>query len=260
VKSLDAKPSLENLIESQDLGLETLHPGELEITKELAELCHIGKNSKVLDVASGTGQSAYFLAERFSCHVIGIDASDYMIEKARSKRKQKNLTVKFKKADAHGLPFSDNTFDAVISECTTCVLDKRLAISEMTRVVKPGGYVGIHDICWEEDTPEQMKQTLDKVEGEKPETIEGWKDLFERAGLIDVKTVDKSYLFPEWIISIEKRLGIKVRFKIILKILRTWGINGFLRIRKSEQIFRSKHVGYGIIVGRKLRSVPKLSD
>lgn len=256
MKSLDAKPSLENLIESQDFGLEILHPGELEITKELAELCHVGRNLKVLDVASGTGQSAYYLAESFSCHVIGIDASSYMIEKAKREAEQKNLTVEFKKADAHDLPFADNTFDAVISECTTCVLDKKLVISEMIRVVRPGGYVGIHDICWKNDVPVHIRQSLEDIEGEKPETIEGWKDLFEGAGLIDVETVDKSYLIPKWIINIKNKLGVKGRFKIILKILRTWGINGFLRIRKSEQIFQSKHVGYGIIVGRKPESIP----
>jgi ubiquinone/menaquinone biosynthesis C-methylase UbiE len=171
VKSPDTKPSLENLIESQDLGLEILHPGELEITKELAELCHVGRNSKVLDVASGTGQSASYLAESFSCHVIGIDASDFMVDKARGKGKEKSLTVELKKADAHDLPFTDNTFDVVISECTTCVLDKKLAIGEMMRVVRPGGYVGIHDICWKEDTPEKMKQSLDKIEGERPEEL-----------------------------------------------------------------------------------------
>jgi ubiquinone/menaquinone biosynthesis C-methylase UbiE len=260
LKFLDAKASLENLIESQDLGLEILHPGELEITKDLAELCHVGRNSKVLDVASGTGQSACYLAESFSCHVIGIDARDFMVEKARRKGKERNLTVEFKKSDAHDLPFDDNTFDVVISECTTCILDKKLAISEMVRVVRPGGYVGIHDVCWKEDAPLHIRQSLEDIEGEKPETIERWKDLFERAGLIDVKTIDKSYLLPKWIVNIKNKLGVKGRFKIILKILRMWGINGFLRIRKSEKIFQSKYIGYGIIVGRKLRSVPTLTD
>jgi SAM-dependent methyltransferase len=255
VKSLDTKPSLENLIESQDLGLEILHPGELSITKELAELCHVGRNSKVLDVASGTGQSACYLAESFSCHVIGIDASDYMVERAGEKAKGENINVEFKKADAHNLPFDDNSFDTVISECTTCSLDKSRAISEMVRVTKPGGYVGIHDICWKKNTPEQMKRTLDEIEGEKPETIEGWKDLFERAGLVDVKAVDKSHLIPKWMTDIKDKLGVKGRIKIILRILRTWGIKGFLAIRKSEEIFQSKHIGYGIIVGRKAEPI-----
>lgn len=256
MKSLNTKPSLKNILESEDLGLEILHPGELEITKELAELCHVGKKSKVLDVASGTGESAYYLAENFSCRVIGIDASDYMINKAIDKGKQKNLTVEFKLADAHDLPFADNTFDAVISECTTCVLDKKVAISEMVRVVKPGGYVGIHDICWKDDLPLDIRQSLEDIEGEKPETIKGWKDLFERVGLVDVEAVDKSYLMPKWIINIKSKLGVKGRFKIILKILRTWGIKGVLRIRKSEQVFQTKYVGYGIIIGRKPEPIP----
>ena len=256
MKSLGIKPSLENLIESQDLGLEILHPGELEITKELAELCHVGKNSKVLDVASGTGESAYYLARSFSCHVIGVDASDFMIQKAKKKGKRKNLTVEFKLADAQDLPFADSTFDAAISECTTCVLDKKVAISEMVRVVRPGGYVGIHHICWKDDVPFHIRQRLEDIEGERPETIAGWKDLFETAGLIHVEAVDKSYLMPKWIINIKNKLGVKGRFKLILEILGSWGINGLLRIRKSEKIFRSKHIGYGIIIGRKPESMP----
>lgn len=256
MKSLAAKPTLENLIESQDLGLEILHPGGLEITKDLAELCHVGRNSEVLDVASGTGQSACYLAESFSCQVSGIDASDFMVEKARSKAKAKHLTAEFKKADVHDLPFADNTFDVVISECTTCVLEKKLAIGEMVRVARPGGYVGIHDVCWMDDPPLHIRQSLENLEGEKPETIQGWKDLFESAGLMDVEAVDKSYLMPKWIMNIKNKLGVRGRFKIILKVLRTWGIRGFLRIRKSEQIFQSKYAGYGIIVGRKPEPIP----
>ena len=49
------RPSLETLIEDLDLGLEVLHPGGLEITRELAQLCRIGRGARVLDVASGTG-------------------------------------------------------------------------------------------------------------------------------------------------------------------------------------------------------------
>ena len=45
--------------------------------------------------------------------------------------------------NAHNLPFDMDSFDVVISECTTCILDKERAIAEMVRVTKPGGYVGI---------------------------------------------------------------------------------------------------------------------
>jgi hypothetical protein len=57
------QPSLEKLIETIDLGLEVLHPGGLEITRELAMLCHIGHQAKVLDVASGTAKVLVFCKE-----------------------------------------------------------------------------------------------------------------------------------------------------------------------------------------------------
>ncbi len=245
------RPSLENLIESDNLGLVTLHPGGLEITRELAQLCRVGKDTSVLDVASGTGESACYLAEELGAQVVGVDISDYMVETARRKAAQRNLPVEFKQGDAHQLPFEDNNFDAAISECTTCILDKERAIREMVRVVRAGGYVGIHDLCWKPETPEHMKVRLAEIEGERPETLAGWKDLFEEAGLVEVKTLDKSSLIPTWTKSIRKRMGIDGQIKVTLRVFRTWGIRGLRDVLESERIFQSPHTGYGIIVGQK---------
>ena len=95
------RPSLENLVESEDLGLELLHPGGLDTTKELARLCRIGKDTSVLDVASGTGESACYLSASLGARVVGIDLSDYMIERAKKKTELRNLEIEFEKADAH---------------------------------------------------------------------------------------------------------------------------------------------------------------
>ena len=251
--TLDRKkcPSLENLIENEDLGLESLHPGGLEITQELARLCQIGKDTSVLEVASGTGESACYLSASLEACVVGIDSSDYMIERAKQKAGRRKLEIEFEKADAHQLPFGEATFERVISECTTCVLDKERAIREMVRVVKPGGYVGIHDLCWQPDTPEKMKKRLAEREGESPETLEGWKLLFEKAGLEQIETVDKSFLVSTWIEDSRKKLGVRGQLKLLLKIVRRWGIGGLRNIWSSERIFQSQHTGYGMIVGRK---------
>ena len=211
------RASLEDLIESDDLGLDVLHPGGLDITLELARLCQVGNNTSVLDVASGTGESACFLVEHLGAHVVGVDSSDYMIQSARRKAEQRHLAIEFKKGDAHQLPFGDNTFDAAISECATCILDKERAISEMARVVKPDGYVGIHDICWQHDTPEHLKERLAEAEGERPETLAGWKTLFEKTGLVDVTTVDKSFLIPVWMSGIKKQLGLGGQLRYFLR-------------------------------------------
>ena len=116
--------SLEALVEDGDLGFQILHPGGLELTRELAELCCAGPHKRLLDVASGTGESACYLAESFGCRVTGIDHSGFMVETAKRKAQDHNLEVQFQQADAHHLPFEAGTFDAVISECTTCALDK----------------------------------------------------------------------------------------------------------------------------------------
>lgn len=244
-------PSLEKVVESGILPIEVLHPGGLEITRELAELCRVSQGQRVLDVASGSGEAACFLAEQFQCHLVGIDGSDDMVERARQKARSRHLDVEFRQGDAHQLPFDDGEFDTVISECTTCILDKELAVREMTRVAKSGGHVGIHDLCWKTDTPDSMKDRLDELEGERPETLAGWKHLFEEAGLSDVVTRDKTALIPLWTKDVKKHLGLSGQAKVFWSVFRTWGFRGVVHIKKSENVFRSRHMGYGLIVGRK---------
>jgi ubiquinone/menaquinone biosynthesis C-methylase UbiE len=174
-------PSLENLIETLDLGEEVLHPGGLDTTRELAALCHVGSTSRVLDVASGTGEPLCFLVETFHCQAVGVDSSETMVRRAQKKAQERHLAVEFHQVDAHRLPFDADAFDVAISECTLCLLDKEMALKEMVRVVKSGGYVGFHDLCWKETAPEILKRRLAEIESEYPETLEGWKRLTERA-------------------------------------------------------------------------------
>ena len=54
---------------------DSFHPGGLKLTERLGELLKLGPHSRVLDVASGKGTSALFLAERFGSEVVGIDYS-----------------------------------------------------------------------------------------------------------------------------------------------------------------------------------------
>lgn len=244
-------PSLEQLLESGLLQAEVLHPGGLEITRELAELCHVRPDYRVLDVACGSGEAACFLAESFRCHVVGVDASEFMIDRARQKAQDRDLPVEFREGDAHALPFEDDAFDAVISECTTCVLEKQRAIGEMVRVTKPGRRVGIHDLCWMPDAPDDLKQRLAELEGERPETLDGWKRLFEEAGMTGVVTGDRSGLIATWTKDVKRQLGLTGQLRIYWTVLRRWGFGGLRRIKQSERIFRSEQLGYGLIVGMK---------
>jgi SAM-dependent methyltransferase len=248
---MNRRPSLESLIETEAIGVESFHPGGLESTRELAERCWIGKDTRVLDVASGTGETACFLVDELGAQVTGVDLSDHLLRRAREKAAQRSLAIEFLKGDAHELEFPDNAFDAVISECTLCLLDKVTALREMVRVTKPGGRVGIHDVCWQADTPDRLKERLEKLEGESPETLQGWALLFERAGLVDIQVVDKPALMPKWLRSVRKALGLVGQLKVFSRVFRLWGVAGLAGVLQSENIFRSRYVGYGIIVGTK---------
>lgn len=245
------RPSLEGLVETGMLALESLHPGGLETTRQLASLCNIQQGAAVLDVASGTGETACFLTETFGARVTGVDRSDEMIARAAAKASARGLEVSFRNADAASLPFDDAAFDAAICECTLCFLDKPRVLGEMARVVRAAGCVGMHDLYWKEGAPDRLKRTLAEIEDERPETREGWRRLFESAGLVQITTVDKSDVMARWMRESRKRLGATGQLKLVMKIIRRWGLRGAWTVFRSERVFSSDLLGYALVVGRK---------
>jgi ubiquinone/menaquinone biosynthesis C-methylase UbiE len=111
------------------VGVETLHPGGLEKTMEMAEACKIMHGSIVLDIGSGKGFTAIRLAQKYGCTVVGVDMSKAMTDYAKMSAETKGLSqqINFMNIDAHQLPFGDNTFDVVFAECSTVLMDKEKA-------------------------------------------------------------------------------------------------------------------------------------
>ena len=102
----------------------------------------------VLDVGCGTGVITLLLAE-LGHNVTGLDMSEGMLEKAKEKANNFNLTVEFKLGDAEDPPFEDELFDVVINRHLLWTLpDPEKAISEWERVLKPGGRIVIIDGGW----------------------------------------------------------------------------------------------------------------
>jgi len=90
---------------------------------------------RILDIAAGTGTSSVAL-QKNGAKVVALDFSAGMIAEGR----RKHPSVEFVQADAQKLPFGDNEFDAVtISFGLRNVNDPKTALSEMYRVLKPGG-------------------------------------------------------------------------------------------------------------------------
>ncbi len=98
-----------------------------------------------LDVATGTGDLAIDMATAGGeLRVIGVDFVERMMRLGREKTSRRNLTrlISFTAADALMLPFDDNQFDAAtIAFGIRNIPDRRSALKEMARVVRPGGKV-----------------------------------------------------------------------------------------------------------------------
>jgi demethylmenaquinone methyltransferase/2-methoxy-6-polyprenyl-1,4-benzoquinol methylase len=106
--------------------------------------------TRVLDLATGTGDVALEIAEQFpNARVIGLDPSERMLEIARTKIEQQGLSARvgFVGGDAQSLPFEPASFDGVtIAFGIRNVPDRARALREMARVTRPGGRVAILEL------------------------------------------------------------------------------------------------------------------
>jgi len=171
-----------------DLGM-TKHYGSMAATRELVDLCHISDKQYVLDVGCGVGATPCYLAEEVGCRVVGVDLVVNMIRQARARARKEGVEdrVAFEAADARRLPFGDGLFDAVIGESVNVFFeDKVQAMREYMRVTRPGGYVGMTEMTWLEPPSPELEGTFKDLVYAQALGAEGWKELMEEAGLVDV--------------------------------------------------------------------------
>ena len=107
------------------------------------EAVDLRAGSTVLDVATGTGHVALAAARRFG-DVTGIDYVPALLAVARDRAAAEGLAVEFREADAEALPFAADSFDYVLSAIGVMfTADHERAASELVRVCRPGGQIGL---------------------------------------------------------------------------------------------------------------------
>ena len=131
------------------------------VGEQLCETLDLRAGSKVLDVAAGNGMASLAAARRW-CDVTSTDYVPALLECGRARASADGLPIEFIEADAEYLPFGDSEFDVVVSTFGVMFTpNQEKAASELSRVCKPGGRIGLAN--W---TPEgfigQVFKTLGK--------------------------------------------------------------------------------------------------
>lgn len=214
----EVKQCCANLYESDFAKLllgDSFHPGGLKLTERLGQLLQLDSRSRVLDVASGRGTSAIFLAERFGCAVVGLDYGQHNADRANSEAAARGLSalVHFEQGDAESLSFPDGSFDAVICECAFCTFpEKSRAAREFARVLKPGGRVGISDLTRANELPKELEGLLAWIACiADAQPIEKYVDWFRCAGFAPQATEVHDEALIEMVRQIQaKLLGVEI--------------------------------------------------
>lgn len=239
----------------------TKHLGGQQSTDELIEMCHITKDSYVLDIGCGVGVTPCYIAKTFGCQVVGVDLREAMVQRAheRAQREEVEEWTEFRVADACELPFDDGTFDVVICESVLAFLSNREeVVGEFVRVAKAGRIVGINESTWIKEPPPALRvRVMRSFEGTLDvQSPEEWQRLLSGSGLKDIAA---------------KTSPIAVGSEVSNRLRRLGGVKGVARIMSrmssvliKRPVYRSfvkdafstpkelfSYWGYGIYVGRK---------
>jgi ubiquinone/menaquinone biosynthesis C-methylase UbiE len=113
------------------------------VGESLCEALDLRAGEHVLDVAAGNGNATLAAARRW-CEVVSTDYVPRLLERSRARASAEGLQVRFEEADAENLPYSDHSFDVVMSTFGVMFTpDQGKAAVEMARACKPGGRIGL---------------------------------------------------------------------------------------------------------------------
>ena len=232
---------------------DAFHPGGLALTRHLGDVIALGSDDRVLDLACGRGRSAIHLANVFGCTVTGIDFGAENIAAAEALAGESGVThlTTFREGDAERLPFDNGAFDAVVSECSFCTFpDKTTAASEMARVLRPGGRLGLTDMVVRGPLPDDIQTLLAWVACiAGAGTAEDYMDVLRGAGFSDFSLEDQRDALLGMVADVRRKLlGLEIVAGLGKLNLGNLDLDEAKRLaRRAVELIESGTVGYAFI-------------
>ena len=258
--SEDLKSCCATLYESDFARLllgDSFHPGGVRLTERLGEMLELKTGARVLDVASGKGESAIFLARHFGCEVVGVDFGAANVQEAGDRAAAAGIAdlVTFRQGDAEELDLADGSFDAVICECAFCTFpNKPAAAREFARILKTGGKAGLSDLTRSTVLPPELQGLLAWVAciaDARP--AQEYVAYLGDAGFEGIQVEMHDEALVEMVRDIQgKLLGAELMSKS--KKLALEGVDfaqAKVLARAASDAVRAKTLGYAIISGRR---------
>jgi 27-O-demethylrifamycin SV methyltransferase len=231
----------------------TFEEAMVQMTDDMIRRLDPAPGDRILDVGCGNGTPALRLARERPVEVVGISVSEQQVARATERARAAGLAdrVRFMQVNAMDLPFAAESFDGAWAlESMLHMPDKVRVLSEMARVVRPGGRVPIADLVYREppdpDYTGQMQATGTAIYASLVR-LETYPRLLEEAGLhpLNVRDVTRetyrSYQgFSE---------GLRSRRARFVELFGTQGFD--LLISNQESLGRMPELGYVLITARR---------
>jgi len=131
-----------------DESTHTDYEAQLNTNRQLAQRAGLQSGQHILDAGCGIGGSAVWLAETYDVQVLGITLSQEQVRHATENAKKRGVSAlaRFDQQDFTDIKAEDASFDIVWAlESASCALDKREFLSEVFRVLRPGGRLVLSD-------------------------------------------------------------------------------------------------------------------
>jgi arsenite methyltransferase len=231
-----------------------LHPGGARMTARLVNALGAGPGALVVDVACGPGASALQAAEQAGCRVVGIDLSPANLERAATAAAAAGLAyrARFVVGDAEALPLEDASVDGVLCECALCTFpDKRAAVREIARVLRPRGALAVADMTAEPDRLPSELRSLDAwiacIGDARP--LDALADLLTEEGLAVQRRERHDAALHELVDRVEARLRMAQALRIPVP---DGSIERGLAITAAAHAaLAGGALGYGVLIARR---------